>query len=564
MKRPYQVDGVDRNKKNKKDVSKMKVHWKLYGSKDDLSEEFNSFSSTSSKDTDELKRDMESVSDDGKGKSRLTLSKDKNPYENSNDVDDDVALKQKNFGDDYEGCIVINKKIEEHNSTAKETAKNSLSTSKSMPDVSKMKAAIKPHFKYASHAYGLRMMSKKIFNTKVELDVENIMIVIKNNDVSLIYLLRELIEWLLAKYPALTVYIEDKVLQNKSFDVESLISDIKCPARRIKFWNVKFLEENIGFFDLVITLGGDGTVLFVSSIFQTHVPPVLSFSLGSLGFLTNYKFEHFKKDLSRILNNNKVKTNLRMRLECKVYRRREPVINPETGKKLYVSELISEHHVLNELTVDRGPSPFISNLELYNDCSLLTVAQADGLIISTPTGSTAYSLSAGGSLVYPSVNAIAVTPICPHTLNFRPIILPDSVNLRVKVSMKSRATAWAAFDGKNRVELFSGDYISISASPYAFPTIESSPDEFINSINRTLNWNLREEQKSFTHMLSDKNKEKYANDPIKLDQAEESCEEVELQEKIDGSKIDIAMVKHMMNPERKSMNRLEQEEHESS
>ena len=101
--------------------------------------------------------------------------------------------------------------------------------------------------------------------------------------------------------------------------------------------------------------------------------------------------------------------------------------------------MAAEYHVLNELTIDRGPSAFISMLEVFGDNSLLTVAQADGLIIATPTGSTAYSLSAGGSLVYPSVNAIAVTPICPHTLSFRPIILPDSMKLKVKVPLNSRA-----------------------------------------------------------------------------------------------------------------------------
>ncbi|MCG8711215.1 NAD(+)/NADH kinase, partial [Brenneria sp. 4F2] len=78
--------------------------------------------------------------------------------------------------------------------------------------------------------------------------------------------------------------------------------------------------------------------------------------------------------------NNKIKTNLRMRLVCKVYRRHPPVLDPRTGEKIAVEELVSQRHVLNELTVDRGPSPFISNLDLYGDDSLLTVAQADGII----------------------------------------------------------------------------------------------------------------------------------------------------------------------------------------
>ncbi|AQZ15111.1 YEF1 (YEL041W) and UTR1 (YJR049C) [Zygosaccharomyces parabailii] len=378
----------------------------------------------------------------------------------------------------------------------------------------------KSQLKLSSTAYGVRMLSRDIFNTKVELQVENLLIVTKNEDRSLVYLVRELVEWLLIHSPHVTVYVEKYMKGSKKFGAEDIYKDSRCTEHRIKYWDDDFIAKHDGFFDLIMTLGGDGTVLFVSSIFQRHVPPVLSFSLGSLGFLTNYQYEHFREDLPKILN-NKIKTNLRMRLECKVYRRHPPVLDPRTGEKIAVAELISQRQVLNELTVDRGPSPFISNLDLYGDDSLLTVAQADGIIIATPTGSTAYSLSAGGPLVYPSVNAVVVTPVCPHTLSFRPILLPDSMNLKVKVSMKSRATAWASFDGKERTELQKGDYITVQTSPYAFPTVESHRTEFIESISRSLNWNVRREQKSFTHMLSRKNREKYVTDKSGRDEWEE-------------------------------------------
>ncbi|CCD23157.1 NADH/NAD(+) kinase NDAI_0B01230 [Naumovozyma dairenensis CBS 421] len=367
------------------------------------------------------------------------------------------------------------------------------------------------HFQYATTAYGVRMLSKDISNTKIDLEVENLMIVTKLNDVSLYYLTRELVEWILINFPSITVYVDAALKDSKKFAASDIYKDSKCKESRIKYWTPEFVDQNDVFFDLCVTMGGDGTVLFVSSIFKRHVPPILSFSLGSLGFLTNFKFENFRQDLKKILS-SKIKTNLRMRLECNLYKRHEPEFDPKTGKKICVVELISTHHVLNEVTIDRGPSPFISMLELYSEDNLMTVAQADGLIIATPTGSTAYSLSAGGSLIYPTVNAIAVTPICPHTLSFRPIILPESMTLKVKVSTKSRGTAWASFDGKDRVELQKGDFIKISASPYFFPTVECSNTEFINSISRTLNWNQREQQKSLTHMLSRKNQEKYATE----------------------------------------------------
>jgi NAD+ kinase len=148
----------------------------------------------------------------------------------------------------------------------------------------------------------------------------------------------------------------------------------------------------------------------------------------------------------------------------------------------------------------------------------LTTVQADGLCIATPTGSTAYSLSAGGSLVHPEIPSILITPLCPHTLSFRPMLLPDSMELRVCVPFNSRSTAWASFDGRGRVELkraflfislftphrsepylAEGDHIKITASKYPFPTVcaDRSSTDWFHSISRTLKWNERERQKSF-------------------------------------------------------------------
>jgi len=148
--------------------------------------------------------------------------------------------------------------------------------------------------------------------------------------------------------------------------------------------------------------------------------------------------------------------------------------------------------------IDRGPSPWVSNLELYDDDKLLTIVQADGLILSTPTGSTAYSLSAGGSLVHPSIPAILLSPICPHTLSFRPMLLPDSAILRVCVPRSSRATAYVSFDGRNRVELRKGDYVEVRASRFPFPTVIKEEGEWIDTVCKTFQWNQRERQKPFS------------------------------------------------------------------
>ncbi|KAH3671657.1 hypothetical protein OGAPHI_000362 [Ogataea philodendri] len=353
---------------------------------------------------------------------------------------------------------------------------------------------VKSHAQLAKTAHGVRILAKNLNRATIHLQLRSVMLITKARDNSLVYLTKEVAEWLLTINDETQVYVDYHLEKSKRFDPQGLIHDNPSAEGRLKFWTKKLIRENPDTFDLVITLGGDGTVLYASTLFQRVVPPVMSFSLGSLGFLTTFPFENFRSILATVIKTG-VHTNLRMRFTCRVH----------TAE----GDLVCEQQVLNELTVDRGPSPWVSMLELYGDGSLLTVAQADGLIIATPTGSTAYSLSAGGSLVHPGVSAISVTPICPHTLSFRPILLPDTMALKVKVPLRSRSTAWASFDGRSRVELLKGYYVTVCASPFPFPTVRSSKTEYIDSVSRVLNWNNREEQRSFIHLLSDKNKKSY-------------------------------------------------------
>jgi NAD+ kinase len=133
--------------------------------------------------------------------------------------------------------------------------------------------------------------------------------------------------------------------------------------------------------------------------------------------------------------------------------------------------IIGSYSVLNEAVVDRGQSPFLSVLDLTCNSHHLTTVQGDGIIFATPTGSTAYSLSAGGSIVYPSVPAILLTPICAHSLSFRPMLLPDSAVLHLEVPLECRSSAWVSFDGKHRQRLLKGDRLRIRMSPYPLPTM---------------------------------------------------------------------------------------------
>ncbi|WFD35630.1 NAD(+) kinase [Malassezia cuniculi] len=417
----------------------------------------------------------------------------------------------------------------------------------------------------ARTAVDVREMSRQLGRARVESSAESVLIITKARDNSLVTLTRELSIWLM-KYPrknssrGIIVYVDGQLRNSSRFNVEQMKSeepalfepiqsrwDSKADEGQLRFWTPSMCSKSPHLFDFVITLGGDGTVLFCSWLFQRSVPPVLPFSLGSLGFLTPFVFDRYKTSLTSALENG-MRVNTRMRFTATIYRAIPPTDprasryqrraiksgstgeiimrnvkengwnsievqcdayneNPDEQRKpckdkeitCFVSRPVETFEVLNDLVIDRGPSPYVSLLEVYADNTHLTTAQADGLCISTPTGSTAYSLSAGGSLVHPGIPAILITPICPHTLSFRPMLLPDSMELRIVVPYTSRSTAFASFDGRARVELKKGDHVKVTASPYPFLTVE--PDDMQNSwfhsVSRTLQWNQRQQQKSF-------------------------------------------------------------------
>ncbi|KAL2793877.1 ATP-NAD kinase-like domain-containing protein [Aspergillus keveii] len=347
------------------------------------------------------------------------------------------------------------------------------------------------HSRLLQTATGVREVSKQLQRRPIKRAVKTVMIVTKARDNSLVHLTRELTEWLLStpRYGSdlgVNVYVDAKLRHSKRFDAQGLVQKNVAFEHKLRYWTPDLCWSSPEKFDLVLTLGGDGTVLFTSWLFQRIVPPILCFSLGSLGFLTNFEFENYKSHLNAIMGDVGMRVNLRMRFTCTVFRK-----DRRKGAQADSVEEGEQFEVLNELVIDRGPSPYVSNLELYADDDLLTVVQADGCIFSTPTGSTAYSLSAGGSLIHPSIPGILLTPICPHTLSFRPMVLSDSLLLRIAVPFGSRSTAYCSFDGKGRVELRQGDYVTVEASQYPFPTVVSDNGEWFQSIQRALRWNTR-------------------------------------------------------------------------
>ncbi|KAJ1999057.1 hypothetical protein GGI04_004737 [Coemansia thaxteri] len=470
----------------------------------------------------------------------------------------------------------------------------------------------------------------------------------------------------------MVVYIEEFIARHRSFNMARVRQrSAAVAAGGLQHWTAELCARSPELFDFVVTLGGDGTVLYTSWLFQRTVPPIIPFHLGSLGFLTVFDHRHARRVLDSAMRAG-VRVNLRMRFTCTVYRLAEAVdpqhanvlvdaadCNRVIDRALATSGLQScdehgpradrwaartEHRpartdhkaartdhratrtdhaapprpvrsfssggggggarrrssaspggngngdnggdgssseggsggrqpqlssrssstrrrqqqqqqaragaapaskpppaptpkpppvaaraptlnesewddvprayqqrvrsvwkrdstfqVMNEVVMDRGPSPYLSKIELYGDGNHLTTVEADGLCLATPTGSTAYSLAAGGSLVHPEIPAILVTPICAHTLSFRPMLLPDSMVVRVVLPPDSRNTAWASFDGRHRIELRRGDHIQITASKYPLPTVcasQSQTQDWMASLSRCLNWNERKRQKT--------------------------------------------------------------------
>mmetsp|Transcript_33778 Transcript_33778/g.73858 ORF Transcript_33778/g.73858 Transcript_33778/m.73858 type:complete len:439 (+) Transcript_33778:41-1357(+) len=245
--------------------------------------------------------------------------------------------------------------------------------------------------------------------------------------------------------------------------------------------------------DLVICIGGDGTLTWAAGLFNTGpMPPTIAFAAGSLGFLTPISLSSYMSTLFPVIQpdrhpKHRILLTCRMRLFVRVERAR-----PLRGDSKV------ECQVLNEVLIHRGASGQLVKLECYVDGSFITLVQGDGVILATPTGSTAYSLAAGGAMVHPSVPAILMTPVCPHSLSFRPVVLPDSAQVKIVIPPTARSSANASFDGRTGIDLMPGDAIHVSVSRWPLPAIcaRNETADWFKSVNGALKWNDRAEQKA--------------------------------------------------------------------
>ncbi|XP_053431380.1 NAD kinase isoform X1 [Nycticebus coucang] len=333
---------------------------------------------------------------------------------------------------------------------------------------------------------------------------KSVLVVKKVRDASLLQPFKELCTYLMEE-SNMVVYVEKKVLEDPA-----IVSDENFGAVKKKFCTFREDYDDISNqIDLIICLGGDGTLLYASSLFQGSVPPVMAFHLGSLGFLTPFNFEDFQSQVTQVIEGNAAVV-LRSRLKVRVVKepraRKVPIHNglsenstPTAGLDAEAGQQAMQYQVLNEVVIDRGPSSYLSNVDVYLDGHLITTVQGDGVIVSTPTGSTAYAAAAGASMIHPNVPAIMITPICPHSLSFRPIVVPAGVELKIMLSPEARNTAWVSFDGRKRQEISHGDSISITTSCYPLPSIcvRDPVSDWFESLAQCLHWNVRKKQAHF-------------------------------------------------------------------
>ena len=225
--------------------------------------------------------------------------------------------------------------------------------------------------------------------------------------------------------------------------------------------------------DLIIVLGGDGTLLKVAGIAHPHEVPILGVNLGSLGFLTETTMENLYPTLEQALN-GKCEVENRMLLNARVLR---------NGKK------IEDFNVLNDIVINNGALARIVNLEVFVDGQYMTSYRADGLIIASPTGSTAHSLSAGGPIIHPSIRALVLSPICPFALTNRPIVIPDSATIKVQLTTRNEdEDVRVTLDGQTGYSMKSGDILEAKKADIPLKLVQTPGKNYYQLLRKKLHW----------------------------------------------------------------------------
>jgi NAD+ kinase len=223
--------------------------------------------------------------------------------------------------------------------------------------------------------------------------------------------------------------------------------------------------------DLVLVLGGDGTMIATARLIGDEEVPVLGVNYGGLGYLTEFRIEELYEALEMILAGN-YRLDKRVMLAVELHRDKE---------------IITVNRVLNDVVINKSALARIIEIETYLNQQYVSSFRADGLIVSTPTGSTAYNLSAGGPVIFPSMNAVVITPICPFTLSNRPLVVPDDAVIELLLKTANEDVA-LTLDGQVGFPLTVDDRVIIRKSRTTFNLIQPSNRNYFDVLRDKLRW----------------------------------------------------------------------------
>jgi NAD+ kinase len=291
-----------------------------------------------------------------------------------------------------------------------------------------------------------------------ESPIKRVGVVVKPHQPEALRTLCHLIEWLSARGITLVGAVDEK-------DRDLVMKETGC---RILLSSRENLASKV---DLLVVLGGDGTMIGTSRMMGDNEVPVVGINYGTFGYLAEFRDDEMFAALESILEGD-YRVEKRVRLAVEVFRG---------------DQLVLHDRVLNDVVVNKAALARIIDLEASMNGQLISTFRADGLIFSTPTGSTAYNLSAGGPVVYPSMNALVITPICPFTLSARPIVVPDDALIEVELKTHD-AEVVLTLDGQVGIPLSVDDRVVIRKSRTTFNIVRPSNRNYFDVLREKLKW----------------------------------------------------------------------------
>jgi NAD+ kinase len=248
-------------------------------------------------------------------------------------------------------------------------------------------------------------------------------------------------------------------------DIDCLLEEVA--AQKLDLNDGIKREDLPGQVDLVIVLGGDGTMLSIAHLAAANNIPVLGVNMGSLGFLTEVPLDEMYFTLDTFLGGE------------------ERIVSPRL--MLEVSNRREIFYCLNDIVINKGALARMIQCAIWIDDKKITIPRADGYIVSTPTGSTAYSLSAGGPIIQPYIPAIIIAPICPHTLSFRPMVISSDAKIRLQLLTKGER-AYFTLDGQRGNLMDENEIVDIQTSDLKLELISSPKRNYFDLLQQKLGW----------------------------------------------------------------------------